>query len=88
MGMKKNPDPQAPKMVLSWQFRQNGRMLTCGIAAAGAKTFNVITMPHWNLGHGSVERFTCAMEALQRHAAIAAELRAAGWSPASYTQTH
>jgi hypothetical protein len=43
-------------------------------------------MPHWDGSSGSVETFDCATAALRRHAAIASELRDAGWTAASYTQ--
>jgi hypothetical protein len=73
-------------MVLRWQFRLNDRVLTCGVAPSGARTFDVVTVPHWDIGSGSVETFDCATAALQRHATIACELRDAGWSAASYTR--
>ena len=83
----KNHDRKStePKMVLRWLFRQRDRLLTCGISIAGA-AFEVITLPHWDVGRGSMERFTSAREALERHAEIAAALREEGWTPASYTR--
>lgn len=73
------------KMVLRWLFCQKNRLLTCGISIAGA-AFEVVTMPHWDISHSSLERFTSAKEALERHAQIAAALRADGWVPAAYTR--
>jgi hypothetical protein len=73
-------------MVLRWQFRLNDRVLTCGIAPSGGRTFDVLTVPHWDVGSASIEKFSCATEALRRHAAIASELRDAGWTAASYTR--
>jgi hypothetical protein len=86
--MKKHDSNFAePKMVLRWLFSQEDRLLTCGISIAGA-AFDVITLPHWDVGHGSMERFTSARAALERHAEIAAALRADGWTPAAYTRKH
>jgi hypothetical protein len=82
---KANRNPSEPQMVLRWLFCQRDRRLTCGISIAGA-AFEVVTLPHWDVGHGSMERFTSARAALERHAQIAAELRADGWVPAAYTR--
>jgi hypothetical protein len=79
------PQPQPP-MVLRWQFRLNDRFLTCGITPSGSRTFDVVTVPHWDVSSGSVETFHCATAALRRHATIASELREAGWTAASYTR--
>jgi hypothetical protein len=73
------------KMVLRWLFRQRDRVLTCGISIADA-AFEVVTLPHWDIAHGSMERFTSAREALERHAEIASALREDGWVPAAYTR--
>jgi hypothetical protein len=75
-----------PKIVLSWLFRQQDRLLTCGISQAAGAAFEVVTVPHWDLNRGTVERFTGAMKALERHAEISSALRTAGWAPASYTR--
>lgn len=74
-----------PQIVLSWLFRQKDRLLTCGISQAAGAAFEVVTVPHWDVAGGTVERFTGAMEALERHAEIATALRTAGWAPAAYT---
>jgi hypothetical protein len=84
----KNPRSEpsrSPHLVLSWQFRLKNRLLTCGISIAGRAGFDVVTVPHWDVGLASIERFPCAREALSRHAVIAGELRAAGWTAASYS---
>ena len=61
-------------MILRWLFRQSDRVLTCGVSRAEA-AFEVMTVPHWDIKRASVERFSCAKEALQRHAEIAVLLR-------------
>ena len=82
---KENAKSTESKMVLRWLFCQKNRLLTCGISAAGA-AFEVITLPHWDISRSSLERFSSAKEALERHAQIAAALRADGWVPAAYTR--
>ena len=62
--MKKHDrKPTEPRMVLRWLFSQRDRLLTCGISIAGA-AFEVVTLPHWDVGHGSMERFSSARAAL------------------------
>ena len=70
---------------LRWQFRLRNRLLTCGIAKTDASGYSVVTVPHHNVRKGTVEIYKDLVSALQRHASIAAELRANGWSIASYT---
>jgi hypothetical protein len=82
---KRTPKSTEPQMVLRWLFRQSDRVLTCGITRAEA-VFEVMTVPHWDIKRASVERFSCAKAALQRHAEIASLLRESGWSAAAYTR--
>jgi hypothetical protein len=72
---------------LRWQFRLRDRLLTCGIAKTAASGYSVVTVPHHNVRKGTVEIHKNLVSALQRHASIAARLRADGWSIASYTTT-
>ena len=70
---------------LRWQFRLRNRLVTCGIAKSDATGYRVVTVPHNNVRKGTVEIYKDLVTALQRHAKIAAQLRADGWSIASYT---
>ena len=79
MTTDKTPD------FLRWQFRMKNRLLTCGIAKTAAAGYSVVTVPHNNVRKGTVEIYQDLVSALQRHASIATELRANGWSIASYT---
>lgn len=72
--------------LLSWRFQNGKRQLTCGVSVRGAKAFDVITLPHWNVTAGAVEPFRNAAEAMRRHATIAASLRDAGWKLAAYSR--
>ena len=70
---------------LRWQFRLRNRLVTCGVAKTDASGYSVVTVPHNNVRKGTVEIYKDLVSALQRHASIAAQLRADGWSIASYT---
>ena len=71
--------------MIRWQFRFRDRLLTCGVSRSGAAGFSVVTVPHHNVRRGTVEIYRDLASALQSHAAIALQLRAHGWSIASYT---
>ena len=71
--------------MVRWQFRLRNRLLTCGITKTGATGYSVVTVPHFNVRKGTVEIYNDLVSALQRHASLASQLRADGWSVASYT---
>jgi hypothetical protein len=71
--------------MVRWQFRLRNRLLTIGVAKTGASGYSVVTVPHFNVRKGTVEIYKDLVSALQRHASIASQLRADGWSIASYT---
>ena len=71
--------------MVRWQFRMRNRLLTIGVAKTGAAGYSVVTVPHFNVRKGTVEIYNDLVSALQRHASIASQLRADGWSIASYT---
>ena len=83
-GMK-TATPSTTNEFLRWQFRLRNRLVTCGIMKSDAAGYSVVTVPHHNVRKGTVEIYKDLVSALQRHAAIAARLRADGWSIASYT---
>jgi hypothetical protein len=78
-------DNDRGRALIRWEFARQGRHLMCAIQAAATASFEVATVPLWDVGRGSVERFSSASAALHRHAAIAADLREAGWTIAAYT---
>ena len=60
--------------------------MTCAVLATPTtSTYEVATVPLWDLDRAAVERFESPCAALHRHAAIAADLREAGWTLAAYT---
>ena len=83
--MKTSALRQKTRDMIRWQFRFRDRLLTCGVSRTGASGFSVVTVPHHNVRRVTVEIYRDLASALQRHAAIALQLRANGWSIASYT---
>lgn len=77
--------PNQQRDMVRWQFRFRDKVVTCGVSSSGAAGFSVVTVPHHNVRRGTVEIYKDLVSALQRHASIAAQLRAEGWSIASYT---
>ena len=77
--------PSKADEFVRWQFRLRNRLLTCGVAKSDAAGYSVVTVPHHNVRKGTVEIYRDLVSALQRHASIASQLRADGWSIASYT---
>ena len=72
--------------IVRWEFQRGDRHLTCRVdALTDISEFDVATVPHWDLSAAFVETFDAATAALRRHADIAAHLREAGWTVASYT---
>ena len=82
-------DPRATTPLIQWQFERGDRHVACLINLApetqAAPAFEVATVPLWDVAHAAVETFDSPREAIHRHAAIAADLREAGWTLAAYT---
>ena len=73
--------------MLRWELKRGRERLICQVDRdPGTSAFSVIVVPLRSLQRASVERFDAAVEALRRHASLAADLRASGWSVAAYTQ--
>jgi hypothetical protein len=72
--------------LIRWQFARGEQHLTCAVLAAPTtSSYEVTTVPLWDVGSSALETFESPSAALHRHAAIAAGLRDAGWTLASYT---
>jgi hypothetical protein len=82
--MKQN-DARLAAPFVHWEFARDHRHLTCAVSVAPASSYEVATVPLWNEGLTTVETFDRPRDALHRHAGIAADLRAAGWTVAAYT---
>jgi hypothetical protein len=84
MNAKRHNPLGAP--VVRWDFARNHQHVVCTILAKPAESFYEVAMvPLWDIGCAAIETFTTATAALRRHAAIAAELRDAGWTIAAYS---
>ena len=76
----------AAPAIVRWEFEREHRHLMCAVHAVPVVScYDVATVPLWDVGRTAVETFNSQSAALQRHAAIAADLRAAGWTVAAYT---
>ena len=72
--------------IVRWQFERGDRHLACMVqAAAITSSYEVAIVPLWDVGRSAVESFDNSAAALHRHAAIASDLREAGWTLAAYT---
>lgn len=83
--MKSTSLKKRTRDMIRWQLRFRDRFLTCGVSRTGAAGFSVVTVPHHNVRRGTTEIYRDLASALHRHAAIVSDLRAHGWSLASYT---
>jgi hypothetical protein len=82
------PDNQPAEPIVQWQLQRGPRSVTCRIDSAGSTpAYEVATIPHWDVTRAIVEVFGDLGPALRRHAAIAAELREAGWRVAAYSSS-
>jgi hypothetical protein len=76
-----------PLTLLRWELKRGRERLICQVEREpGSSVFSVIVVPLRSLQRASVERFDEAVAAIRRHAALAAALRADGWSVAAYTR--
>ena len=72
-------------MMIRWQFARDRQHVMCAIRTVADRSYEVAIVPLWDISRTVIETFATATEALRRHAAIAADLRDAGWTIASYT---
>jgi hypothetical protein len=72
--------------MIRWEFERGERHVTCAVLAEPAgSSYDVATIPLWDVESAAVETFDSSRAALRRHAAIASSLRDAGWTVAGYT---
>lgn len=70
--------------LLRWTFLRGNELLTCQIQRRRSGQYRLSLIPHSGTGQSAIENFPSTMRALHRHATLAAELRQAGWTVASY----
>jgi len=73
--------------VVRWTFNRGNDLLTCQIHRQANGGFRLSIVPYSPKGMSAVQNFGSIFSALQRHAAIAAELRQAGWTVVAYSET-
>jgi hypothetical protein len=72
--------------LIRWDFARDHRHVMCTIQGTPSDSlYELAIVPLWDIGRSAIETFTTATAALRRHAAIAAELRDAGWRVAAYS---
>lgn len=77
-------DTQAPQRLLAWTFRRGAQLLTCELLCTSDQQYAVLVIPHWSAGTPMVEPCANSVDAFQRHAALAMQLRQQGWGVAAY----
>ena len=84
--MKRRETLPETSPLIRWQFARGEQHLTCAVLAEPTtSSYEVATVPLWDVGSAALETFESPSDALHRHAAIAAGLRDAGWTLASYS---
>ena len=71
--------------VVRWTFLRGNELLTCQIHRLSRGRFRLSLIPFGAKGRSAVENFASIFTALQRHAALAASLRQAGWEVVAYS---
>lgn len=84
--MKNRHSKAEGAQLVRWEFARAHQHLMCAIRSTPAdSSFELAIVPLWDVGRAAIETFSTATAALRRHAAVAADLRDAGWTVASYT---
>ena len=73
--------------VVRWTFLRGNDLLTCQIHRQSGGRFRLSIVPFAPKGMSAILSFGSIFSALQRHAAIAADLRQAGWTVVAYSET-
>jgi hypothetical protein len=73
-----------PSTIVRWEFVRGRQHVACQVDRAGP-LFQVAVVPYHDLQRASIETFWLAMDALSRHASLAARLRTLGWKLVAYT---
>ena len=76
--------PQQAQRLLAWTFRRDAHFLTCELLRTSDGQYAVIVTPHWDGGTTIVEQLSNGVNAFQRHAALALQLRQQGWGVVAY----
>jgi hypothetical protein len=66
--------------MLRWLFERRDSALTAEVDLTPSGTYELRVVPHWDVSRAVVEPFGGPVDALQRHAEIAKQLREVGWT--------
>jgi hypothetical protein len=73
------PDAAPVVPLLRWIFERRGDAITCEVDMNAGHACDVSVIPHWNAAAAFIEHFGGPVQAMERHAELAQELRDAGW---------
>ena len=86
VAMKRNARQRRYVRLLRWVFQRGNRLMTCQLDRDGRRaSYTLSLVPHWDLRQAASETFDAGASAFRSHAALAEQLRAQGWTLASYT---
>src|SRR5688572_22110554 len=75
-----------PHPVIRWILRYGKDLVICGVHwQPSTSTYSVSVVPNGREDAAMIETFASGVAALGRHAAIAAALRARGWTVLAYS---
>jgi len=72
--------PRGRKPVLRWMFERRDSALTAQVDVTASGMYELRVVPHWDESRAVIEPFVGPVDALQRHAEIARQLREVGWT--------
>ena len=76
----RGPFVPAGRPMLRWLFERRDSALTAEVDLTPSGTYELRVVPHWDVSRAVVEGFGGPVDALQRHAEIAKQLREVGWT--------
>ncbi|HEY5617175.1 MAG TPA: hypothetical protein VIK60_04480 [Vicinamibacterales bacterium] len=81
--MKKTQHRRFANPLLQWVFSRQNTIVTCRLDQRGGH-YRVSLIPHRDTRKTIIDVFEEGLSAFRRHAALAAELRRAGWMLVAY----
>jgi hypothetical protein len=84
--MKRNARKRRSIHLLRWVFQRGNHVVTCQLEREGCHAAYMLSLvPHRDVRQTVTTTFDAAAGAFRGHASVAAHLRRAGWTLASYT---
>jgi hypothetical protein len=66
--------------VLRWTFERRDNAVTTELDVTPSGTYELCVVPHWDVSRATVEPLSGPVDAFQRHAEVARQLRDIGWT--------